>query len=83
MEHTLLHVAGGGQEGGYTVGTCRTTTSGPLPGPPAEGLLDAARGPLHPVAADTLAAALRRRVGGPHAAAPGGPPRPSAPRHRP
>ncbi len=28
------------------------------PGPPGEGLLDAARGPLHPVAATTLAAAL-------------------------
>ncbi len=51
---TLLHHLPGGRAGrGYRLSVARS----PLDAP-AAGLLDAARGPLHPVAAQTLAAAL-------------------------
>ena len=51
---TLLHHLPGGQAGrGYRLSVARS----PLDSPVA-GLLDAARSPLHPVAAQTLAAAL-------------------------
>ncbi len=58
MEHTLLHTPGGGQAGaGYRqhVAHNEFRVAG---GPVTAGLLDAARGPLHPLAAQTLIAAL-------------------------
>jgi cysteine desulfurase len=58
MQHTLLHTPGGGQAGaGYRQHVAHNefrVGSGPV----TAGLLDAARGPLHPLAAETLVAAL-------------------------
>ncbi len=55
---TLLHHLRGSQAGpGYRLSVARPP-SDPTSDPPVTGLLDAARGPLHPLAAQTLEAAL-------------------------
>lgn len=76
-KHYCTPVIGGGQ-GGYRRRVAHTTVepsrpgpddAGPAPAPrrAAAGLLDATRGPLHPLAADTLAAAADVAWGDPTA----------------